>query len=118
MLYDQKVRKDFWETFCSRYDAGDRFAEYELKYMAYDCSKEVEEIEGDSHRWSKDMTTIFECDGRFFQIDWNSGLTEYQEDEFFSQPEEVVLHEYEKLVKVRDWIAKKDIEACAFKNPS
>lgn len=103
MSYWKRVRKDFWETFCSRYDAGEKFTEDELRYMVYDCNK-VEETEGDSHRWTKDMTTIFECDGRCFQIDWNRGLTEYQEEEFYCHPEEVTLHEYEKTITVREWI--------------
>ena len=104
MSYWKRVRKDFWETFCSRYDARDKFNEDELQYMAFDCIQK-DEIEGDEHRWTRDVTTIFECDGRFFSIDWNRGLTEYQENEFYNQPQEVKLQEYKKTITVREWVA-------------
>ena len=117
MSYRKRVRSDFWETFCFRYDAGEKFNEDELNYMAYDCVQK-DEIEGDEHRWTRDVETIFECDNRCFSIVWSRGLTEYQCDEFYSQPEEVVLHEYDKLVKVREWVTKKSIDACAFKEHS
>lgn len=102
MLYWKKVREDFWETFCQRFDAGERFDEYEREYMAFDCEK-VDEIEGDRGRWTMGMTTVFECDGRTFAIDWNSGLTEYQEDEFYNQPYEVEFQE--ETITVRKWVS-------------
>ena len=104
MSYWKRVRTDFWETFCSRYDAGEKFNEDELNYMAFDCIQ-VDEIEGDRGRWTMGMTTVFECDGRHFAIDWNSGLTEYQENEFYNQPYEVELRE--KTVTVREWVSIK-----------
>lgn len=103
MSYWRRVREDFWKSFCSRYDAGEEFNEDELKYMTYDCHQK-DEIEGDESRWTRGVTTIFECDGRFFSIDWDRGLTEIQENEFYNQPQEVKLCEYEKTITVREWV--------------
>lgn len=107
----------FWVEFLNRYDAGEEFDSHELADIVYDCD-EVEENPGECGRWTQGMETIFQVGDRFFSIYWERGLTEYQDDEFFSQPEEVVLHEYEKLVKVREWITKKTIDSSAFKEHS
>lgn len=105
----------FWETFCQRYDAGDKFDSYELEEMAYD-GDEVERNKGDVYKRRQFMETIFVVDGRHFSLSWVKDLSDYGDDEFYNQPEEVVLHEYEKLVKVREWISKKAIDSCAFAN--
>lgn len=102
MMYWLDVRKDFWETFCQRYDARETFDNAELEYMAFDC-RQIDEIEGERHRWTMDVTTVFECDGRAFAIDWSSGLTECQEDEFYNQPYEV--RPQEEVVTIRNWVA-------------
>ena len=107
----------FWETFCQRYDAGDQFDSYELEEMAFDCD-EVEEERGDVHKRMQFMETIFTVDGRYFSLSWARDLSDYGDHEFYNQPEEVVLHEYEKIVKVREWITKKAIDDCAFKEHS
>ena len=108
----------FWETFCQRYDAGDRFEDYsEFEEMVFDCD-EVEEHRGDVHKRMQFMETIFTVNGRYFSLSWWKDLSDYGDHQFYNQPEEVVLHEYEKLVKVREWITKKAIDACAFKEHS
>ena len=53
------------------------------------------------------MTTIVQVADRFFKIDWERGLTECQEDEYWDQPVEVTPHEYEKTITVREWIEVK-----------
>lgn len=50
------------------------------------------------------MTTIVQVADRYFKINWERGLTEYQENSYYNQPKEVVPHEYEKTITVRDWI--------------
>lgn len=45
--------------------------------------------------------------GRYFSIYWEEGLTEYQPNEFYDQPEEVEKHEYDKTIHVVEWIPKK-----------
>lgn len=107
----------FWMEFLNRYDAGDHFSSEELEEMIFDCDK-VEEHRGDCHRWTQSVTTIFKVEDRYFRIYWQRGLTEYQENEYYNQPEEVVLHEYEKVVHVKEWVSRKRIDACAFNKDS
>lgn len=44
---------------------------------------------------------------RYFGIDWQRGLTEYQDDSFPYPPKEVKKHTYEKTVTVTEWIPVK-----------
>ena len=52
------------------------------------------------------MFTVVELCGRTFGINWFSGLTECQENEFNEQPYEVEKHEYEKVITVKEWRKK------------
>ena len=83
-------------------DRHENLTTKELKYLAYEC--EIDTIEGEDGRWTKSVTTIAELGGRTFSIDWERGLTEMQENEFFDQPIEVFKHEHEETVTVTDWL--------------
>lgn len=75
--------------------AGEHLTEKEI--MTLICNGyEVDEIEGESGRWTKCMTTIIDVDGQLYAIDWYRGLTEYQENEYYSQPYKV--NRVEKVV--------------------
>lgn len=66
------------------------------RYSVYGANV-VEEIEGDTGRWMRMMTSIVEHEGRFFAVEWQSGLTEMQEDEFPSD-EDVLVEVFPKTV--------------------
>lgn len=60
----------------------------------YDCSMGlvgtwIEDREGEKHRWTQSMTTIFKIDEQYYALEWEQGLTEYQENEFWEQPYKV-----------------------------
>lgn len=64
----------------------------------------IEEIEGEDHRWTRSMTTIINYFDSYYAIDWQKGLTEYQEDYFCEQPYKVekkekviTTHYYERI---------------------
>lgn len=57
----------------------------------------VEETEGNTGRWTRMMTSVVEHEGRFFAVEWQSGLTEMQEDEFPSD-EDVLVEVFPKTV--------------------
>lgn len=57
--------------------------------------------EGETLRWTKDMRSIIQLKNRYFCIEWQQGLTEYQEDIFDKQPYEV--KKVEKMIKVCEW---------------
>ena len=64
---------------------GEKLSEREIKTLVY-YGYTVDEIEGDSGRWTQHVSTIINIDGELWEIDWDRGLTEYQENEFYNQP--------------------------------
>ena len=50
------------------------------------------------------MRTIKHVCGRYWEIDWQKGLTEYEEDQIDEQPFEVRKNEYEKVITVTEWL--------------
>lgn len=83
------------QEFLKKYDEGYEFNEKEIKNIVFDYEHQVDEIEGEDHSWQKEMKTIVNFGDRYFAIDWMSGLTEHQENDFLEQPYEV-----EKKVRV------------------
>ena len=67
---------------------GEKLTERELRDAAFEL-EEVDTIEGENRRWGQWMTTIIRIKDKLFAIDWDRGLTEYQEDSFSEQPYEV-----------------------------
>jgi len=53
----------------------------------------IEELDGDDHRWTRDIATIFEFKGKLYELLWDRGLTELQENSFYNQPYEVIKKE-------------------------
>ena len=53
--------------------------------------KIVDTIESsDLDRWTQACETIFKYKNKYYAFWWAKGLTEYQENEFYDQPEEVI----------------------------
>ncbi len=109
---EEKEKQDeeyYWEHFdeimVRKIDNGEKLTEEELKNVVYE-TKEIACIEGDTHRWTRDMETIVEMCGRYFCVNWGNGLTEYQENEFHYQPYEVEKVEHEKTITVTEWKKK------------
>lgn len=93
------------EDFLRRYDASDNFDEYELSQMAFgEVGKYVCKTEGDTHRWTTDIQTVFSVGDRFFALDWSQGLTERQENEYWNQPYEVRMEQHEETIVVTNWV--------------
>ena len=95
---------DYDET-VNKLKSGDKLNEREIKTLVYD-GFEVDEIEGDSGRWTQCVQTIIDIDGELWAIDWDRGLTEYQENEFYNQPYRVVKRE--KQIIVTEYIAMEE----------
>lgn len=93
------------QEFLNRYDNGEKFSECELKEIRWSF-EEVENIVGDEHRWQKEVQTILKIGNRLFALNWMAALTECQENDFYNQPYEVELHEYEKTITVKEWVRK------------
>lgn len=87
-------------------DAGEELSEKVLQDLAYYQS--IEDTYGENRRWSRWVRSIIDLNGRYFAIEWDEGLTEMQPDEFYEQPYEVELKEYDKVVHVKEWIKKNE----------
>ena len=89
---------DEWELeLLAKIDNKEKLTESEISDLVCECEGEVKY--GQNRRWSRSATTISKLGDRYFRIEWKNGLTE-------NQPIEVELKEYEKIVKVKEWIIK------------
>lgn len=95
-------REHFPEIIVKKIDNGEKLTEKELRELI--CGYDVNTEYGDNRRWSRSVTTIVELEGRFFSIDWEEGLTECQENEYYNQPVEVKKNIYEKTITVTEWV--------------
>lgn len=64
---------------------GEKLDECEIRTIVSE-SHQVYEMEGEEHRWQREMFTVINLDGELWGINWMRGLTELQEDEFYYQP--------------------------------
>lgn len=51
----------------------------------YVFENEVKTIPGEDRRWSRTNITIIELDGKYYSLEWEQGLTENQENDFYEQ---------------------------------
>lgn len=73
---------------------GINLSESELSYLQ---EYSVKDIEGDDGRWSRFVSSIIEFNNQTYILEWEKGLTEYQENSFHYQPRKVKI---EKTIKV------------------
>lgn len=63
----------------------------------------IDEDVGDSQRWVTYISKIFEIDGRLFSVNYASGNTEMQENEYYPQ----IAHEMKKVIVItHDYVRK------------
>lgn len=94
--YDETVKK---------LKSGENLTEGELKTLVFE-GVEVDEIEGYHGRWTQHMQTIIDIDGELWEIDWYRGLTEHQENEFYTQPYRV--EKKEKQITITEYVAMEE----------
>lgn len=88
---------------------GEKLNEYERKMCAYgEVGKYIDEQEGEDHRWTREMSTIFELNEQLYCIDWMRGLTECQENEYWEQPYKVKRVEKEVTTTVVSYMKMED----------
>lgn len=75
-------------------DKGEKLDEGELWSLALDAYgegvREVETTFEEPGSWTRGAHTIVQLGDRYWRVDWEQGLTEVQENEFWRQPVEVV----------------------------
>jgi hypothetical protein len=80
--------------------------ESQFRDLVYVCD-EVERYNGENRRWSRTVTSIIKLLDRFFEVVWEEGLTENQEDSFSDYPKEVFPVLYGKTTK---YVVKENLE--------
>ena len=93
------------EEILKKIDNKEILSEKEIKTFIHD-NYEVDEIEGEEHRWYRIITTIIEINNRYCAINWNRGLTECQENEYPNQPYEV--EPKDEVITIKKWIKKEE----------
>lgn len=100
---EKYYKENFEEIVLIKIDNGEKLTEDEIKTLVWEF-KEINREYGEKGRWTRVVTSIIEIKDRTFAIDWEEGLTEYQENEYYYQPYEVKLHSYEKTIVVNEWV--------------
>lgn len=95
-------REHFNEIIVNKIDSGEKLTEKEIETVVFETN-EIEHNEGESLRWTRSIKTIVEMCGRYFCVNWDKGLTECQENDFYHQPYEVKKCTYEKTITVTEW---------------
>lgn len=93
------------KEFLKKYDSKQEFTDSELNDLVWEM-EEVETKYGENRRWYRKVTTIFKVEDRYFAVEWDEGLTELQENEFYKQPYEVYPEEETKVITIIKWIKK------------
>ena len=77
---------------------GDKI-EYEIIDTIYD---------DELNRWSRNVQTSIKYKNKYYSILWEEGLTEYQDNEFYEQPYEVI--KKTKVIEQDYWISPDEEE--------
>lgn len=93
------------EVILNKIDSGEKLNKSEISDLVWEF-EEVDRKYGDNRRWSRSVTSIVKVNNRFFCVEWENGLTENQENEFYSQPYEVEKKTYKKTITITEWIKK------------
>lgn len=89
---------DFYEQAVNKVRNKEQdFSEEEIKALIYEGDR-VAELEGNDHRWNREITTVIKIDDKLYAIDWRRGLTEMQDDSYYATPYQV--KEKTKVVEV------------------
>lgn len=83
---------------------GKQFSEEVISEVLWDFLVEKEKSDiSDAGRWTIERSFIVTFDGiDFYRVRWSRGLTEYQDDEYWSQVLEPV-RKVKKVITVEEW---------------
>jgi len=100
---EEYYSEHFDEIMVNKIDNKEKLTESELREL---IEFEIDRIEGDNRRWSQSIESIVKLKDRTFSLEWERGLTECQENEYYNQPIEVVKVEKVVTKTVVEWICK------------
>lgn len=99
---EEYKRNHYDEYILNKIDSNIPLDEQELENLTWRFD-EVEKICEENRRWSRSVRSIIKIGDRYFALDWEEGLTELQDNEFYNQPIEVEKIEYQKTITVTEW---------------
>ena len=70
------------------------------------CGSEIDIEYGENRRWSRTNISVVKHNDKFYELYWEEGLTESQENEFFAQDAPEV-EQVERTITEKVWVAKK-----------
>ena len=82
--------KDIGKQLKAAYEQKVKIPEAVSMELCWDSNQTLETGEG---RWHKHLVALFECDGFYYGLKYDRGLTESQESEYYSQ----IPGKYEKI---------------------
>lgn len=82
--------KDIGRQLKEAYEQKVKIPEDVSRELCWDSDETLETGEG---RWYKHLVALYECDGFYYGLKYDSGLTECQENEYYSQ----IPGKYEKV---------------------
>jgi len=78
-----------------------KFTKKQIEELVWES--DVETFHGENRRWSRSNSTVVEYEGKFYELYWEEGLTEGQENEFEAQDAPEVKQVTETLA-VTKWV--------------
>ena len=75
--------ENFEKELLVKLENGEKLNAQDLKFLVWEC--EVHTDEGENERWTRSNTTVAKFGDRLWQVNWEEGLTEMQEHEFYKQ---------------------------------
>lgn len=93
-------RNKLEEEYIEKIKAGSLTEKELSKLVSY---FEIERQYGDNDRWTCPVSSIVKLCDKYYEVDWDEGLTECQDSYFYKLPYEVKLTEYEQTITVREW---------------
>lgn len=93
-------------TIIEKMYAGEKLSKDELRALVFEYAEDDYKIithsEGSESRWTRVMDTIIKTGEDYWDIPWERGLTEYQENMFWKQP--IRVKPVEKVITVTNWV--------------
>lgn len=70
----------------------ENLSEKEIQQLLWEYPNVYEEA-GEMRRWQRSVSTVVKVNGEYYRIDWEQGLTEAQDNDYYQQPVKVRLKE-------------------------
>ena len=91
--------KNFEQYVIDKYDNKKPLTKEEVRELIWNY--DYKRLEGENRRWSRWVNVIIKLKDRYFMVGYDEGLTEYQDNEYYTDITEV--KPVEKMVVITEW---------------